>query len=576
MTSKNSTSTNNVFNHTSTIFQPILPNTVIRYLDKIISSQVPKQVLSENPDLVISLSAFLWLVYSGSHTKMFNKQKDNAITGTTSLARTLIYEMIPAFKTTQILLDGKRVRLTTLLSSCGIIVITQGSKDKKQSATYRLSDDISRGLSNVIAKHSSMLDKEALSNLEHTNLITRVPTTYKIKSVIENNEVPLIRKSLGSIDYSTINLKGFFRLMSARYSQVCFYREINNLDAARSLEARIDGDLLNLTSLTAGRIKARNTFMDYLPAYRVSPSGRVSAIAGGFQSMTREAKHQCSINTEIKNWDIKNCQIQCLQHEFQRFGIDTSWVDAYLKNNDSKNEMSDRIGVDVHSWKSMLYSLTLGGKTNLVTVGGFSSISNVLINALCADAKNPTANELDRVRAAHREFELATAGLKASLSEWKDKLVENHSHIHKGVKHWKNSCGKSFVFNPNQQLPKNKRVLAAHMIQGMEAYFIHTLTVKAKSFDVKVVDNEYDGVRVLGDLSDRLQMAVRAETGLNFEVVEKPYIDIAEHSALRTLLANNRISHISDLIRARPDIVSTLLDAGLNRLGFRDLYLLDE
>ncbi len=66
--------------------------------------------------------------------------------------------------------------------------------------------------------------------------------------------------------------------------------------------------------------------------------------------------------------------------------------------------------------------------------------------------------------------------------------------------------------------------MVAHLLQGMEAYFIHTLTLLADKYGFEPLGNEHDGIISLGRIPDAAIQTARELTGLYcLELREKPF-----------------------------------------------------
>ena len=77
----------------------------------------------------------------------------------------------------------------------------------------------------------------------------------------------------------------------------------------------------------------------------------------------------------------------------------------------------------------------------------------------------------------------------------RDRSSENRIERH-GKLYVKNRIGKSLCI-PNYQ---RYGVIGAHVVQGIEAGFIHTLTALSGSYGFKVIGNEHDGIITIGEI----------------------------------------------------------------------------
>ena len=76
-----------------------------------------------------------------------------------------------------------------------------------------------------------------------------------------------------------------------------------------------------------------------------------------------------------------------------------------------------------------------------------------------------------------------------------------------------------------ENLPQKKpyKKIAAHILQGTEAYFIQELTLLAPKYGYYPYANEHDGLVVLGEIPAMAEEEARAITELHFmRLEEKP------------------------------------------------------
>ena len=75
----------------------------------------------------------------------------------------------------------------------------------------------------------------------------------------------------------------------------------------------------------------RRNLLFYKPRYRSQKTGRKSEIGGGFQSCSREQKHEAFFFTpHIQNYDLKSSQMYGLKFQLMSARFDTSIVDKYI------------------------------------------------------------------------------------------------------------------------------------------------------------------------------------------------------------------------------------------------------
>ena len=95
-----------------------------------------------------------------------------------------------------------------------------------------------------------------------------------------------------------------------------------------------------------------------------------------------------------------------------------------------------------------------------------------------------------------------------------------------------NKTGMSFDLTPYhgakgkwQNVNELKRKLAAFFLQGVEAGYIHWITILSKDFGYEVLSNQHDGVVVLGEIPEEAMQIAKQRSGLKYaELVEKPFL----------------------------------------------------
>lgn len=106
--------------------------------------------------------------------------------------------------------------------------------------------------------------------------------------------------------------------------------------------------------------KKRGNLLSYNPRYRSQKTGRKSEIGGGFQSCSREQKHEAFFFTpRIRNYDLKSSQMYGLKYQLMSARMDTSIVDRYIGVD--KATLAKIVGIDVDCWKGIMYGTYFGG-----------------------------------------------------------------------------------------------------------------------------------------------------------------------------------------------------------------------
>jgi len=248
----------------------------------------------------------------------------------------------------------------------------------------------------------------------------------------------------------------------------------------------------------------------YKAAYSIQSSGRISEINGGFQNACQYFKHKfCRHVPNIYNYDLKNSQAAILIEELEKCGFPCPWLKKYVENPDMKKELAKEIGIPVDLWKDCFYALVFGA----VADSRHGTIYNELEDHFEGDLK--------KTEKAFRSFTKVLSELTKVTEEWRDYVYESkdrrYYYQHGDFIYWKNACGMHFKdygirktkegniqlydklgnderIESKRGINKCKRRLAAFILQGQEACFIHNLTIVCSGNNIPVYKNEHDGI----------------------------------------------------------------------------------
>jgi len=272
----------------------------------------------------------------------------------------------------------------------------------------------------------------------------------------------------------------------------------------------------------------------YVPAYRVQEiSGRISEIGGGFQSCTREMKHAAIQDVPgIRNYDIVSSQLYGLKEEFENAGITTRQIDALIAR--PKTELAAEAGVSVDVWKRSLYAVIF-----------HAALHDSFKAALCAaercDGQMPAVAKevlegVGKRRAAHVYDRIrgALLPLHEDLNTWHEYLVTEYwDSVRQPGKGWyaRNDCGIVFRLDDHQGEHDRKSAMAAWLLQGKEAAFIHRLTLLSDEYDYEVIANEHDGLLIIGEIPlEAIETALDRASFKYAKLAKKPFVNHEEVS----------------------------------------------
>lgn len=330
---------------------------------------------------------------------------------------------------------------------------------------------------------------------------------------------PSIRQSLKCIQSRPFNKQAIIQHLRTQEERgESFARQVSDIYA-----------WVNILLMGIDPVDPDNGIYSYKPKYRISSSGRVAEIGGGLQSCTRNMKFS-SIQgiADIHNYDLKGSQVNGLIHQFKLQDLDTSWLEKYVNNPNAKNEYAERVGLSVECWKQCLLLVIMGGSTNTKKPADDSFdkfIHTDFYREIKVDLTNsglePSVQEVyDKRLAVLHELD----GLLKPLRKWRSSLKNNYyklgSHYGRVYQHriqLKNYLGIPYYTDEFRQAE-----LAARVLQGQEAAFIHLITQRSCNSTFKVVANEHDGVITLGKIPDEVINSVKGELGIEeYELVEK-------------------------------------------------------
>ena len=334
---------------------------------------------------------------------------------------------------------------------------------------------------------------------------------------------PEIRQALKQIESRPINKRAILN-------------HLKSIDLDSNSYKKYAGDFHGWISIQLRGLAILDTekeIYSYKPIYRITSSGRVSEIGGGLQSCSREMK-QASVEgiENVHNYDLKASQVNGLRHQFKLLGLDTGWLDEYINNSSAKEQLAEKAMLSKEAWKKCLLIVIMGGQTNKtvpIMKGSKDMKESDIYKEIKADIKRrnrsePSEEEASLVRDSFLE---AIDGLRKPLKKWRRSLKKDYWKVgtsygrkYKGEILIKNYLGISYNI---EAYTEGK--LAARILQGQEAAFIHTLTTKSKDFGYQVIGNEHDGVLTIGEVPREAIERTKQEIGISeFDLIEKAIV----------------------------------------------------
>lgn len=194
----------------------------------------------------------------------------------------------------------------------------------------------------------------------------------------------------------------------------------------------------------------------------------------------------------LRNYDLRSSQVIGLIQQFKSAGLDTSWLENYKDNKLAKKNYADQIGIEVDVWKRCLCAVIMGG-----SVPRNEKSKGKVLEYLIEAANGDPLLTLEYTS----KFAEVIEPLSNALSKWHEWLldfyVEKVGYYNGGKLYIANATGVKLCINdlPNgKDIWARKAKVAAFVLQGQEAAFIHCLTALSLQYDDKVLQNEHDGL----------------------------------------------------------------------------------
>ena len=260
-------------------------------------------------------------------------------------------------------------------------------------------------------------------------------------------------------------------------------------------------------------------FYSFIPDYSVSDPGRIHTF---MQNASREMKDAAFKNVKnLRNYDLRSSQAIGLIQQFEIAGLDTTWLENYKNDKQAKYHYAAQIGISVDTWKRCLCALLMGG----YVPKKYSEKSNAdIMRYLMEEAEGDFDLTVDYLN----KFSEAVAPLKVELDKWHEWLLSTYA---KKIGNY--AAGKLYLTNPTgsklciDDLPKGKDIwqrkarVAAFVLQGQEAAFIHQLTILSLQYDYKVIQNEHDGLITVGAVPTEAVDKAAEAAGMKYAVLDE-------------------------------------------------------
>jgi len=263
-------------------------------------------------------------------------------------------------------------------------------------------------------------------------------------------------------------------------------------------------------------------------AYEVQKlSGRLSFKNGGPQGLLGPIKAKAYDISGYHNYDIRSCHTTALKEVADWLkdvgvDIDTSLLDEY----EGKYVVADRLDLPPTLVKIVEHAVKYGAFLPASTEQADTIEDQIGHRPEIADAAEKYAHcPNDALTKLKEEF----APIRALVKEIAEALLTDYYKAVQRGGYMKNACGISFRPSDYAEGHERESKVMAWMLQGLEAAFVHSITILSKEYDYTVVANEHDGAVVNGQVPDEATERAREMSGFTCaEFVEKPFADEGE------------------------------------------------
>ncbi|MFO0737556.1 MAG: hypothetical protein U0270_16810 [Labilithrix sp.] len=279
--------------------------------------------------------------------------------------------------------------------------------------------------------------------------------------------------------------------------------------------AAYENDRLCAQTLTAGSRREGGLGI-YTPSYAPQSSGRIGELGGGLQSCSKAMKQAAFLRVDnIFNYDLRSSQGYVLLQELQLAGIDSTWLVDHLGPGVFE-QRAQALGLSKGSYKKCFFSTIMGATHWWIKEGHIGAVQDTVVKA-CTDASQARA----KFRAVVRQL----APLKALVKLWTEWLLNDPACPHRKKTQRRefveNAAGQKLILDRERDEKELRREVAAHMLQGQEAAYIHHLTLLAGDHGFIPVSNQHDGLVTVGAVPEAARKEAAELSGFKHAFLDK-------------------------------------------------------
>lgn len=283
----------------------------------------------------------------------------------------------------------------------------------------------------------------------------------------------------------------------------------------------------------------------YRPLYRVVTSGRVYHVGGGLQSASgamKAAAYGGAVGA--RNYDLAESQLWGLRQLMEDAGLPCPALSDLLDRPGGVARFAAGTGVPKKRFKGALFGLIYGAAlpepdAALRAAERLDSLRRGGSHGAWARRSSAPVREvlegvgLERFEGAYRDVYAAVRPVSDEVCRWRRFLafefVPDRASRRRGDLYLYNASG--MPWNATRWPDGRERRAyqmgvhaAAHLLQGLEAAYIHALGAALSRRGVPVLANEHDGLVCLGAVRPEDEAEARARSGLRMaRLVEKPF-----------------------------------------------------
>ena len=388
------------------------------------------------------------------------------------------------------------------LEVLGLIDISRHYTPGKQSRGYRVNSWVLEGFIEAESLDDSSRNEPQVSIINGKPLKTPTNAAVTIaKDSVETNELPqLVEQAIHAIHTCYFNRPAV--IVHLKRLRASYRADPTISNRFRYLNDRFVYDAINQY---AEPVDGTPDIYHFTPSYRMQATGRIGTPLQNASRSMKQAAYTSIPN--LHNYDLASSQMALCLHEFERHGIECPWLETYLRNTGMRDEHAQYVAVSIDTWKKCLYTLLMTGylPTNIKWQG------SPIVEALAVEHPQPEA-----LKGALSRFREVAKPLTRALNAWQKQIKATANESGKLI----NMLG---IQRPIASFTKSAEMVA-HVLQGMEAYFIHTLTTLSTRYGFEVIGNEHDGLITLNKIPEEAIRETQRLTGLHcLELREKPF-----------------------------------------------------